>query len=151
MHRLSTREETPIRKHTCLIVLALVCLASASLAGGTPLSVDILPACYQYPIVGSNIIYADTFQYVRSGPSAGSTVIGHVTPFQAVHFECLDESGTMAYIYYASYTARQKGDGGGRSVRGWVEKKYVSFLEDYENRNETGFALRGAMAPELEF
>lgn len=123
-----------MRKRICLIALVLACLASSSLAGGMPLSVDILPLCYRYPIVGSNMIYADTYQYVHAEPSTSSVVIGHVTPFQAVHFDHLDSSGTMAYIFYASYTAQQKGNDGDRSVRGWVEKKYVTFLEDYENR-----------------
>ena len=124
-----------MRKRVFLIILILVCLVSASsLADGMPLSLDRLPLCYQYPIVGSNIIYSDSFTYVYAEPSTDSTVIGHVRPYQDVHFDHLDASGTMAYIFYASYTEQTKGNTGDRSVRGWVEKKYVSFLEDYENR-----------------
>lgn len=114
-------------------VLTLLCLGSAALAEGMPLSTDLLPACYQYPVAGACVVYADAPVPVYTLPSDAGPVIGYVAPEQTVSVDEIDWDAQMVRILYDAANEEKNWNFGENSASGWIETRYVTNFADFRH------------------
>jgi hypothetical protein len=126
-------EDNRMLKRLFILLLAMVCVASAASADGEPLSTDILPSCYQYPIVGANIIYSDGPVAVYAAQSAGAEIIGYVHPDQKIHLDDIDRNTQMGYIFYNENDTNTNWNFDENCPKGWIETKFVTYFSQIES------------------
>jgi hypothetical protein len=123
-----------MKKRFRIIVTALVCLASASLADGDVRPANSLPLCYQYPVVGAGIVYADDASVpvpVYGEPDTNSAVVGYVHLYQPILLDSVSQPGGMAYIFYHGDPEEAGWNFGDDCPRGWIEGRFTTFYTDY--------------------
>ena len=59
-----------MKKRAWIIAMALVCLLPPALADGYTQPGNRLPLCYQYPVAGACMVYADDFSVPVPPPLA---------------------------------------------------------------------------------
>ncbi len=117
-------------KRTISILLSAALALFSGAACAVEISTDILPSCYRYPIVGANIIYANAPVPVYDSPSLSGTVVGYVSPDQAVLADQVDFDAGMVYILYYDINTQTNRDFTASSPQGWVEARFTTFYTD---------------------
>ena len=119
-----------MKKQFWIIAAALVCLVSTALAGGGVQPVNSLPQCYQFPVAGACMIYADDFSVpipVYSGPDPGGKIIDYVRPLQLVHVDVINRSSGMVCIYYHRDPGMKDWNFVEDCPKGWIEGRFTTF------------------------
>lgn len=118
-----------------IIAAALVCLLASASAGGDAQPTNSLPLCYQYPVAGACMVYADDLSVpipVYGGPDTGGEVIDYVFPMQPVHVDRILRSDGMAYIYYHGNPEETGWIFDDDCPKGWIEGRFTTYYSLWE-------------------
>ena len=102
-----------------LISLALMLCMLAGFAAADDLTTSVLPACYQFVLVGAARVYASEPVDVRSQPESDAEIVGQVKPEQQVHVEEVDQESGMTFIFYYE-DGRLPGWDAEDAITGWI-------------------------------
>lgn len=117
-------------KRIASTVFALLYMGSTALAEGTLLSTELLPTCYQYPVAGACVVYADAPVPVFPLPSVSGAVLGYVAPEQTVSVDEIDWDAQMVRILYDAANEEKNWNFGQDSANGWIETRFVTNFAD---------------------
>ena len=114
-----------------LISLALMLCMLAGFAAADDLTTSVLPACYQFVLVGAARVYASEPVDVRSQPESDAEIVGQVKPEQQVHVEEVDQESGMTFIFYYE-DGRLPGWDAEDAITGWIPTDHLFNMVDYK-------------------